>query len=112
MLTEAVCDQCGLCAKSCPLGAFGETTTMTIAGKAMPVSKINYAICRSCGNGARGNSDHPAGRADRLGAICNRTCVHHLDQEKRIENAFDSSFRNRPAWQRDAQGKVSLVDGE
>jgi epoxyqueuosine reductase len=110
MPTEAVCDQCGLCAKSCPLGAFVGETTMTIAGREMPVAEINYAVCRSCGNGARGNGDHPAGRADRLGALCTRTCVHHLDQEKRIENALETPFRNRPAWQRNAQGQVSIVD--
>jgi epoxyqueuosine reductase QueG len=110
MLAEPICDQCGLCVKSCPLGAFGETTTMSIAGKDMPVANINYGICKSCGNGARGNGDHPTGRADRLGAVCTRTCVHHLDAEKRIENVMDAPFRNRPAWLRNAQGQVSITD--
>ncbi len=110
MLEKAVCDQCGLCAKACPLGAFGGEKTVTIAGKAMTVAEINYGICRKCGNGTCGNGDHPAGKPDRLGALCTRTCVHHLDSEKRIENALENPFRNRPAWQRDAQGQVSLTD--
>ena len=110
MLTEPVCDRCGLCVKSCPLGAFGPAKTITVAGKEMTVADINYKICRGCGNGARANGDHPAGKPDRLGAVCTRTCVHHLDAEKRIENALETPFRNRPAWLRDAQGQVSMTD--
>lgn len=110
LLDKPVCDRCGLCAEACPLGAFAGEKTLAIAGKTMTVADINYAVCRSCGNGARPNGDHPAGRADRLGAVCIRTCVHHLDAEKRIENALETPFRNRPAWQRNAQGQISLTD--
>lgn len=110
LLAKAVCDQCGLCASSCPLGAIGAGRAVTMAGKEMQVAEIDYAACRKCGNGARPNAHHPAGKPDRLAALCTRTCVHHLDAEKRLETTFDTPFRNRPAWQRDAQGQVSLVD--
>ncbi|MCF7855625.1 MAG: hypothetical protein K9N51_12560 [Candidatus Pacebacteria bacterium] len=110
MLEEPVCDHCGLCAKSCPLGAFGDAKTVTVAGKEMNVADIDYDICRTCENGARPNGDHPAGKPDRLGALCTRTCVHHLEEEGRVTNAMATKFRNRPAWQRDAQGHVAITE--
>jgi ferredoxin len=111
MLAKAVCDHCGACAKSCPLGAIKGNTCVTLAGKTMSVGAVDYALCRRCQNGARPNGDHPAGLPDRLGALCVRSCVNHLDQVGGIENAMEKPFRNRPAWARNAQGEVSLVDG-
>ena len=110
MLEEPVCDQCGACVTSCPLGAFasGATRTLTIAGKSMTVADIDYGICRGCKNGARPNPHHGAGKPDRLAALCVRSCVDHLEREKRIENALENPFRKRPAWQIDPQGKSSL----
>lgn len=110
LLAKAVCDHCGACARSCPLGAFKGEKSITLAGKTMSVGAVDYATCRRCQNGARPNGDHPAGLPDRLAALCVRSCVHHLDQARGIENALETPFRNRPAWARNAQGEVSLVD--
>jgi hypothetical protein len=79
-------------------------------GRTMTVGAIDYSACRRCQNGARPNGDHPAGLPDRLAALCVRSCVHHLDQTRAIANALDKPFRQRPAWARNAQGEVSLVE--
>jgi len=110
MLATAVCDHCGACAGSCPLGAIKGQGKLTIAGKTMVVGVVDYAQCRSCRNGARPNGDHPAGLPDRLGALCVRSCVNHLERERTVGNALDKPFRTRPAWACDSQGKVRLLD--
>ncbi len=112
LLTEPVCDQCKACVASCPLGAWDEAadTTVTIAGKTMAVAGIDYGKCRQCKNGAQPNPHHPAGKPDRLGALCIRTCVAHLDEAGRVANAFANTFRKRPAWQIDGAGRKSLQE--
>jgi ferredoxin len=110
LLGKAICDRCGACSKSCPLGAFKGEKPLTIGGRTMTVGAIDYSACRRCQNGARPNGDHPAGLPDRLAALCVRSCVHHLDQTRAIANALDKPFRQRPAWARNAQGEVSLVE--
>ncbi|MBT4818149.1 MAG: hypothetical protein HN742_30110 [Lentisphaerae bacterium] len=106
----SVCTQCKQCAASCPLDAISadESETVAVCGKEMTVGKINYDTCRSCQNGAGRNPNHPAGLPDRLGALCNRTCVHSLEKADAVENTFAGEFRKRPAWQKDATGKASL----
>ena len=105
-----VCDQCKECIATCPLGAMsadGEHT-VTICGKEMRVAGINEGICRSCKNGARANAYHPAGPPDRLGALCLRSCIDHLERAGRVSGTFARPFRKRPAWQVDAGGRSSL----
>jgi epoxyqueuosine reductase len=111
MLAEPVCDLCKACMKSCPLGAWDETgdQIVSIAGKEMTVAQIDFGKCRACRNGALPNPHHPAGKPDRLGALCVRTCVAHLDETGRVSNAFANPFRKRPAWQIDALGNKSLA---
>lgn len=108
MLEQAVCDQCGLCQKSCPKGAFKGKKTIIIAGKEMTVADIDYSVCRSCKNGATANPKHPAGRPDRLGAICTRSCINHLEAEKRITNSLENTFRQHEAWSIDGNGTTTL----
>jgi len=107
---EKVCRECLACAESCPLDAVSTTEfeELTIAGKTMRVAKIDYAKCRVCQNGACPNKYHAAGRPDRLGAICNRTCVDALEARGAVENAFENPFRVRQPWGIDATGQ--LVD--
>jgi len=106
----SVCDQCKDCAAACPLGAISTDAdeALEICEKTMTVASVNYDICRSCKNGAQGNPHHPAGRPDRLGALCMRTCVDHLERANRVSNQFAATFRKRPAWQIDRTGKPSL----
>lgn len=106
----SVCDQCKECVAACPLGAISadETEALEICGKTMTVASVNYSVCRSCKNGARANPHHPAGRPDRLGALCMRTCVDHLERGGRVSNQFAAPFRKRPAWQIDHTGQPSL----
>ena len=110
MCTTPVCDQCKECVKTCPLGAFqaGAERTVEICGKTMVVADVDYDRCRSCKNGASPNRHHPAGRPDRLSALCVRSCLDHLERAERVENRFSNAFRVRPAWQMDAGGRASL----
>ncbi len=108
----AVCTECKQCAATCPLDAISATESdcVEICGKTMTVGEIDYGVCRRCQNGTRGNPYHSAGLPDRLGALCNRSCVQSLEQEGRVSNSFSAPFRKRPAWQRDAFGRASLQE--
>jgi len=95
-----ICDGCGECAKSCPLGAIDTENTVEIdvCGKKMQVASINYDICRSCKNGACKNRFSPLANPDRIAALCNRTCLCHLESEELVGNKFENAFRQREAW--------------
>lgn len=110
LTTEPVCDRCNACAASCPLGAFtaGAEQTVDVCGKTMVAGAIDYSLCRRCKNGARPNPHHSAGLPDRLGALCIRSCIDHLERSGRVTNAFANPFRKRPAWGIDANGKTGL----
>lgn len=110
LVAEPVCDRCGECVASCPLGAFeaGAERTIEVCGKEMVVGAIDYGVCRRCKNGARANPHHSAGLPDRLGALCVRSCVDHLERSDRVTNAFANPFRKRPAWRIDAEGRTGL----
>ena len=110
LCATAVCDRCGQCAKTCPLGAIptDRGSKVSICGKEMAVAEVDYSLCRKCRNGATPNPNHPAGLPDRLAALCVRTCVHHLDQAGLVENRFQTPFRKRAAWQTDQAGRTSL----
>ncbi len=110
MLADPVCDGCHACMESCPMGAWGEDASVTIAEKTMAVAGIDLGKCRSCQNGARPNPSHPSGDPDRLGALCVRTCVDHLEGAGRVSNTFGQPFRKRAAWQIDHLGNKSLQE--
>ncbi len=115
ILERTLCDACGLCAKACPLGAISmtETEEVEICGKKMTVSKVDYAKCKACKNGAAPNRFSPAqGKPDRIAALCNRTCMCHLEEEGIIGNTFENKFRKRDAWALDAYGKYVETDKE
>ncbi len=95
-----ICDSCGECVKSCPLGAIDaeNTVEIVVAGKKMNVATVNYDICRACKNGACKNRFSPLAKPDRIAALCNRTCLCHLESEELIGNRFENAFRQREAW--------------
>jgi hypothetical protein len=84
----------------CPLAAIdpAEEETLAICGKAMTVAKVDYALCAKCENGARPNLYHPSGKPDRLGALCARSCLVHLEEAGRVGNTFKAPFRKRAPW--------------
>ncbi len=100
LLEQSVCDKCGKCAAVCPHGAIdpNKTHTVEICGKKTEVAEINYNICRTCKNGACKNRLYEASRPDRIAALCNRTCIVHLEEKDILENKFESPFRQRDAW--------------
>jgi ferredoxin len=95
-----ICNACGKCASSCPLGAIdvNNTKEIDICGKKMTVANINYDICRSCENGACPNRLAKNARPDRVAALCNRTCICHLEESDTLENKFENTFRQREEW--------------
>lgn len=100
IMEGSVCDRCGECAKACPLGAIhaDETEEIEICGKKMTVAVIDYDKCRVCKNGACPNRFTPKGKPDRVAALCNRTCLCHLEAGQRTENRFEQAFRKHDAW--------------
>lgn len=97
---KSVCDKCGKCIESCPLGAIDATNTYTvdICGKKMEVASIDYDKCRTCKNGACPSRFSPAAKPDRVAALCNRTCLCHLEDIAALDNTFNETFRKRDAW--------------
>lgn len=95
-----ICDACGKCASSCPLGAIdvNNTKEIDICGKKMTVADINYDVCRSCQNGACPNRLAKNAKPDRIAALCNRTCICHLEEADTLDNKFENTFRQREEW--------------
>lgn len=100
ILEKSVCDRCGKCADICPLGAIDKehTETVEICGKKMEVATIDYDKCRVCENGACPNRFASYAKPDRVAALCNRTCLSHLEEIDALENKFSEDFRKREAW--------------
>ena len=95
-----ICDDCGKCAESCPLGAMDpkNTVDVEVCDKIMKVARIDYSICATCRNGACKNRFDPAARPDRVAALCNRTCLCHLEETGALGNKFENAFRKREEW--------------
>lgn len=106
----SICTQCGRCIEICPLHAFHDhqAEQITICGKTMQVAVCDNELCGICKNGAITNHDG----VDRLAALCVRTCIDELDQEKVLMNTFETNFRKRPAWGKNEFGEaVEVVEG-
>ena len=74
----------------------------------MKVAKINYDTCIACKNGALVNRLCKTAKPDRVAALCNRTCLCHLESEGLLKNRFANPFRQREAW---VKGGASDVTG-
>lgn len=103
----SVCDRCGKCAEVCPLGAISldKTKTVEICGKKMEVAEIDYSICATCKNGACPNRFASYAKPDRIAALCNRTCLCHLEETEALDNLFEQSFRKSEAWSIGGNGR-------
>lgn len=98
LLKEDICPRSNECKDFCPLGAFKGEKEIVIAGKKMVVAEIDYKKCASCKNGAMPNCYHPAGKPDRLAAVCIRSCADYLEKNGKIKNRFELPFRMRDVW--------------
>lgn len=98
LLAEPVWPAGERCEGFCPLGAIGPETVRVICGKRMIVATIDYARCRQCKNGATANRQHPAGKPDRIAAVCIRSCMDLLERAGRVGNRFATPFRTRDVW--------------
>ena len=100
LIEENICDGCAVCADSCPLGAINkdETEEITICGKVFPVYKVDYNKCRICENGAVINRFCADCAPDRIAALCNRSCMCHLEECGKQQNTFANPFRTSKVW--------------
>jgi len=114
ILERSLCDACGKCADVCPLGAISKTETeeIEICGKKMTVAKIDYAKCKVCKNGAQPNRLAASAKPDRIAALCNRTCICHLEESGVLDDKFENAFRKREAWALDAFGNAVKAEDD
>jgi epoxyqueuosine reductase len=112
ILEESICTSCDKCAAVCPLNAITGSKVVEICGKEMRVGNIDYNLCSKCKNGAFANRLTRSGKPDRLAALCVRTCVHELDVQKKVSNAFERPFRTRDAWAIDIYDKSRYIKQE
>lgn len=107
LLERSVCDGCRACADACPLGAISKTETRTIdiCGKKMEVGVVDYELCKQCKNGAVKNRFSAACTPDRIAALCNRTCMCHLEEAGLVDNRFENGFRQKEVWALDEKGR-------
>ena len=47
-----------------------------------------------------------------IAALCNRTCLCHLEEKDALGNKFENAFRQREAWVVDAKGHIASRDTE
>ena len=123
-----ICDYetCRACANICPSCAISrdKTTEIEICGRKTVLADINYNICRLCKNGAVLDFEYQTGKDEilpdlekmHLGitgistvlsrksipniqtALCNRTCIHHLDEEKKLDRSYKDPLRTEEPW--------------
>jgi len=108
LLEKQICPADPAFKEFCPLGAFVGEKELVICGKKMKVAKIDYRKCNRCRNGAIPNRHHPAGKPDRLAALCIRTYMDYLEKNGCLDNKFVAPFRKREPWKLDEQ--VNLFD--
>ena len=71
------------------------------------MSLLHKTKCKVCENGAVINRFSADSAPDRIAALCNRTCLCHLDERQILNNTFKNPFRTSNAWSIDANGKTT-----
>jgi epoxyqueuosine reductase QueG len=99
ILEDEVCTRDPELGDLCPLGALKGEREMVVCGKSMRIADVDYEKCAGCRNGAKPNMYHPAGRPDRLAAVCVRSYVDHLEKNGRLTKTFNNPFRKRKPWE-------------
>jgi len=84
----------------CPLKAINtdKEETLEVCGKQMKMASINFSVCANCKNGALPNRYHPAGKPDRIGALCSRSLLEYMEKHHQLTKEFKNPFRVRKAW--------------
>lgn len=97
---ENPCNACGACAAACPFDAIAHSSAVdhVISGLAMPVAPIDDNACMHCRNGVKPNPNHPAGRPDRLAALCMRSCSLLQDRRHVLRSPHRQPFRTKAPW--------------
>ncbi len=117
---KSLCNDCGGCAAACPFGAIhlDKRRTLEVEGVVMQIAEVDTRLCRDCPNGAflaSGRGSEP----DRIAAACGRECLVRLEDDGKLGNCFENTFRKREPWQldafkrplvRDASGAMKAVD--
>lgn len=96
---KTVCGDCEACIAACPFSAIDATSKRKVGvpGHEMEVASIDYAVCRSCPNGAMTGPGRGS-RPDRVAAACVRACIDRLEKGEKCSNRFEQPFRKRTPW--------------
>lgn len=108
-----ICGDCGMCAKACPFGAIAtdRLSPCGVPGHTMNVAAVDYAICRTCPNGAMQGPGRGS-RPDRGAAACVRACVAQLETHGKLGQTFANPFRKRAPWALDVHRRPVEVSPE
>lgn len=128
IFTGKICDgaACGKCAAICPSHAINpdKTVTVDICGRQTVLADINYNLCRTCPNGAAPDFITKIGQEELMydfagnqpkivetstaltrqnvpninTAVCNRTCIAHLEEAGKLNVHYAYPFRQSEPW--------------
>jgi len=123
-----ICDgtACAECAAVCPSQAINpaKTVTVDICGRQTVLAEINYNLCRMCPNGAAPDFVTKIGQEELMydfagnqpkivetstaltrqnvpninTAVCNRTCIAHLEKAGKLKTGYAYPFRETDPW--------------
>jgi len=121
LLTEAICDSCGSCARACPAGAIPleRAIKFTIQGRSYSHGDVDFARCVHCHTGWDGRYspflekdsspdnlppyyrflDHRFRHRSICGARgCVRACTDHLEKTGRIRSRYQTPMIEGGQW--------------